>query len=109
MTRYAIIKHEVVEFRASQEEAEKCVKELMEAKTSSDVGTYFEAVPAERRCRTCLYQPGSIYVAAPGAHAVCENPDQCYYEGDLDEVDKERQYLGLCPLYEGPVEEEASQ
>ena len=109
MTRYAIIREEVVEFRASQEEAEKRVKELMEAKTSSDVGTYFEAVPAERRCRTCLYQPGSIYVAAPGAHAVCENTDQCYYAGDLDEVDKERQYLGLCPLYEGPVEEEASQ
>lgn len=104
MTRYAIIKHEVVEFCASQEEAEKRVQELMEAKeVPSDIGTYYDAHNAERRCRTCIYKPGGIYKANSNAEAVCVNPGWCYYERELTEVDREWQVLGLCCYYDGPA------
>ncbi len=101
MSRFAIIKHEVVEFCASQEEAEKRVKELMDAKeVPTDIGTYYEAVSADRRCRTCVYKPGGIYTAASDARAVCVNPGWCYHVDQLTEVDRERECLGMCRWYE---------
>lgn len=109
MTRYAIIKEEVLQVTYPDETSARADMAIMQESESVKGGlrVHFRVEPMDRMCRTCKHLTvRPVYVDFEG-HGPADDEEGCMIEDRMDDRAWEMCLQGMCPMWEQAEEEEA--
>ncbi len=100
MTRFAIVKEEVLQVTyPDQTSAERDMAKMQES-VAGGLRIHYRIEPMDRMCRTCKHLTVKpVYVDFEG-HGPADDEEGCMVEDSMDDRGWEMCLQGMCPLWE---------